>query len=83
MYNYLEKGLGYLKEFAKLPEIYCHTSYLVKGVCDNRYGDTADSRAPWDIIQEKYLSNKMQDSVRNDERFVSILKALKKLEFAN
>ncbi len=83
MYNYLEKGLYYLKEFAKLPEAYFHTSYLVKGVCDNRYGDTADSRAPWDIIREKYLSDKMYDSVRNDARFVSILNELKSIEFSN
>ena len=70
-----------MKKFAKLPEVYCHTSYLVKGVCDNRYGDTADSRAPWDIIREKYLSDKMYDSVRDDARFVSILNELKSIEF--
>lgn len=81
MYNYLEDGLHYLKEFAKLPEVYCHTSNLVKGVCDNRYGDTADSRALWDIICEKYLSDKMYNSVRSDERFVSIVHELKNISF--
>ena len=81
MYNYLEKGLGYLQAFARLPEVYCHTSYLVKGVCDNRYADTADSRAPWDIICEKYLSDRIYDSVRDDERFASILNRMKSIEF--
>lgn len=83
MYSYLEKGLGYLIEFAKLPEIYCHTSFLVKGVCDNRYGDTADSRAPWDIVREKYLSDKIYDSVCNDERFVRILNELRSIKFSD
>lgn len=83
MFGFLERGLEYMKAFAKLPKVYCHTSYLVKGVCDNRYGDTADSRAPWEIVSQKYLTGAMYDEVRNDERFVRILNELSYIKFSD
>lgn len=82
MFDYMDRGLDYLKAFAQLPETYCHTSLLVKGVCDSRYGDTADSRNPWEIICEKFLSAKIYDKVRNEPRFISILNELSHMKFA-
>jgi len=81
MYDYMDKGLAYLKAFAQLPKTYCHTSYLVKGVCDSRYSDTADSRTPWEIICEKFLSAKIYESISDDPRFISILNELKNIKF--
>lgn len=83
MFSFLEKGLFYMKNFSKMPEQYEHTSYLVRGVVDSRYGDPADSREPWEIIIDCYLSDKMYDFVRGDLRFVNIVEELKHINYAN
>lgn len=83
MYAYMKFGTQYMKNYAALPEKYVHTSFLVKGVCDKRYGDTADSRAPWEIIVQRSLTDKRYDCVRNDERFQEILRELEGISFAD
>lgn len=83
LYVYMQKGLDYLKAFAALPETYYHTSYFVRGVCDSRSADTADSRTPWVIIAERWLTDHIYDAVRNEEPFVRILNELKTLAFAS
>lgn len=82
MYGCLEKGLCYIKEYVKIPETYHHTSYLVKDVCDCRYGDTVESRAPWVVIREKDLSDQLFDPVRHDNRFTFIVKELENISFS-
>lgn len=82
LYAFMQKGLSYLKAFAALPETYCHTSYFVKGVCDSRYADTADSRTPWAIIAERIVTDPVYNAVREDAPFVKILNELKSLAFA-
>ena len=65
-----------------MPEEYVHTSYFVKGVCDRRYSDTADSRAPWNIAADTLGTDAVYDAVRNDKRFAEIVNALKAIEYA-
>lgn len=81
-FGYLEKGVGYMKDFAAMPEKYAHTTQIVKGVVADRYGDTADSRAPWEQIIENCLSDRIYDCVRDDERFIKVIADLKGLKFS-
>lgn len=83
MYTFLERGLCYLRDYVKMPERYEHTSYLVKGVVDSRYGDSADSREPWEVIVECHLSDKIYDSVRDDLRFINLVEELKRINYDN
>lgn len=81
LFSYLEIGTKYMKKYAALPEKYVHTSYLVKGVCDHRYGDTADSRAPWEIIVQRDLCDPKYDRVREDARFQRVLRELSSISY--
>lgn len=83
MFGYMQRGVEYMKSFAEMPDKYVHTSETVKGVTDYRYADTADSRTPWSIIIERYLSDKIYDHVRNDERFKNILSDLNAIAYSN
>lgn len=82
MFAYMERGVGYMKAYALLPEKYYHTSYLVKGVCDERYCDTADSRPANEIILERSLGDPIYDGVRTDARFERIRAELENIHFA-
>ncbi len=82
MYDALQKSVAYFKAFAAMPEEYVHTSYFVKGVCDCRYSDTADSRTPWNIAADTLCTDTVYDAVRRDDRFVSVLNTLKTIRFA-
>ena len=81
MFSYMRLGVEYMKKYAALPETYVHTSALVKGVCDKRYGHTADSRTPWEIIVERELTDKRYDGIREDERFQTIIDELSNIAY--
>ncbi len=82
LYDFLHKSVAYFKAFAAMPEEYVHTSYFVKGVCDCRYGDTADSRAPWDIAADTLCADTVYDAVRDDTRFIDMVTALQAIKYA-
>ena len=82
MYDALQKSVAYFTTFAAMPEEYVHTSYFVKGVCDCRFSDTADSRTPWDIVADTLCANAVYDVVKNDHRFADVVNALRSIEYA-
>lgn len=81
-FGYLEKGFEYMQAFAAMPEKYIHTTQIVKNVADGRYGDTADSRTPWEQIIEDCLSDSIYNCIRDNERFISVIKNLRGLRFS-
>lgn len=80
---FIEKGLRFMQAFAAMPETYIHTSYFVKGVCDSRYSETADSRTPWMIAADILGEDTVYDSVRDEKRFAAVMNTLRGMQFKN